>query len=187
MQLQVILLPSKATAKDAEIKKLAITLKKAGSKAVVLTGLNDKNAQLITLAINKALNSNIIDVTNTLNIRQGNDAAVAQLVSNLKSGTVAGVISYNVDPVFSLANGKEFADALKGKLSVAIAVENNDTVAASNYVLPATHFLESWGDVSISKGNYSLVQPTIQKLFKTRQIQEILLKWSGNQLPITSI
>jgi len=171
---------SKATAKDAEIKKLAITLKKAGSKAVVLTGLNDKNAQLITLAINKALNSTIIDVTNTLNIRQGNDAAVAQLVSNLKSGTVAGVISYNVDPVFSLANGKEFADALKGKLSVAIAVENNDTVAASNYVLPATHFLESWGDVSISKGNYSLVQPTIQKLFKTRQIQEILLKWSGN-------
>jgi len=171
---------SKATAKDAEIKKLAITLKKTGSKAVVLTGLNDKNAQLITLAINKALNSTIIDVTNTLNIRQGNDAAVAQLVSNLKSGTVAGVISYNVDPVFSLANGKEFADALKGKLSVAIAVENNDTVAASNYVLPATHFLESWGDVSISKENYSLVQPTIQKLFKTRQIQEILLKWSGN-------
>ena len=171
---------SKATSKDAEIKKLANTLKEAGSKAVVLTGLNDKNAQLITFAINKALNSKIIDVSNTLNVRQGNDAEVAQLVSDLKSGAVAGVISYNVDPVFSLANGKEFAAALKGKLSVAIAVENNDTVAASNYALPATHFLESWGDVSISKGNYSLVQPTIQKLFKTRQLQEILLKWSGS-------
>jgi molybdopterin-containing oxidoreductase family iron-sulfur binding subunit len=171
---------SKATSKDAEIKKLAKVLMEAGSKAVVLTGLNDKNAQLITLAINKALNSKIIDVSNTLNVRQGNDAEVAQLVSDLKSGAVAGVISYNVDPVFSLANGKEFAAALKGKLSVAIAVENNDTVAASNYVLPATHFLESWGDVSISKGNYGLVQPTIQKLFKTRQLQEILLKWSGS-------
>ena len=171
---------SKATSKDAEIKKLANTLKEAGSKAVVLTGLNDKNAQLITFAINKALNSKIIDVSNTLNVRQGNDAEVAQLVSDLKSGAVAGVISYNVDPVFSLANGKEFAAALQGKLSVAIAVENNDTVAASNYALPATHFLESWGDVSISKGNYSLVQPTIQKLFKTRQLQEILLKWSGS-------
>ena len=171
---------SKATSKDAEIKKLANTLKEAGSKAVVLTGLNDKNAQLITFAINKALNSEIIDVSNTLNVRQGNDAEVAQLVSDLKSGAVAGVISYNVDPVFSLANGKEFAAALQGKLSVAIAVENNDTVAASNYALPATHFLESWGDVSISKGNYSLVQPTIQKLFKTRQLQEILLKWSGS-------
>ena len=142
--------------------------------------MNDKNAQLITLAINKALNSEIIDVNNTLNIRQGNDADVAQLVSDLKSGKVAGVISYNVDPVYSLSNGAEFAEALKNKLSVAIAVENNDTVAASNYALPATHFLESWGDVSISEGNYSLVQPTIQKLFKTRQIQEILLKWSGD-------
>ena len=171
---------SKATDKDGQIKKLASTLKKAGSKAVVLTGLNDKNAQLITLAINKALNSEIIDVNNTLNIRQGNDADVAQLVSDLKSGKVAGVISYNVDPVYSLSNGAEFAEALKNKLSVAIAVENNDTVAASNYALPATHFLESWGDVSISEGNYSLVQPTIQKLFKTRQIQEILLKWSGD-------
>ena len=46
--------------------------------------------------------------------------------------------------------------------------------------MPATHFLESWGDVSISEGNYGLVQPTIQKLFKTRQLQETLLKWSGN-------
>ena len=174
---------SKATAKEEEIKKIASTLKKAGSKAVVLTGLNDKNAQLITLAINKALNSEIIDVNNTLNIRQGNDADVAQLVSDLKSGKVAGVISYNVDPVYSLSNGAEFAEALKNKLSVAIAVENNDTVAASNYALPATHFLESWGDVSISEGNYSLVQPTIQKLFKTRQIQEILLKWSGDSTP----
>ena len=171
---------SKATAKDAEILKLAAALKKAGSKAVVLTGLNDKNAQLITLEINRILKSEIIDVEHSLNIRQGNDTAVAQLVSDLKAGKVAGVISYNVDPVYTLANGNEFAEALKDKLSVAIAVENSETVAASNYVLPATHFLESWGDVSISEGNYGLVQPTIQQLFKTRQLQEILLQWSGN-------
>ncbi|MGB1270368.1 MAG: quinol:cytochrome C oxidoreductase, partial [Flavobacteriaceae bacterium] len=40
-------LPSKATKLDAEVKKLAADLKKAGSKGVVVTGLNDKNAQLI--------------------------------------------------------------------------------------------------------------------------------------------
>ncbi|WOC40869.1 TAT-variant-translocated molybdopterin oxidoreductase [Polaribacter sp. HL-MS24] len=171
---------SKATSKDAEILKVAAALKKAGPKAVVITGLNDINAQLIALEINRILKSEIIDVVQTLNIRQGNDTAVAQLISDLKAGKVAGVISYNVDPVYSLANGNEFAEALKNKLSVAIAVENSDTVAASNYVLPATHFLESWGDVSISEGNYSLVQPTIQQLFKTRQLQEILLQWSGN-------
>ena len=96
--------PSKATSIDATIKKLASDLKKAGSKAVVLTGLNDKNAQLITLAINKALNSEIIDVNNTLNIRQGNDAEVGQLVSDMKAGKIAGLISYNVDPIYSLSS-----------------------------------------------------------------------------------
>ena len=173
---------SKPTGKDTEIKKLAVALKKAGSKGVVLTGLNDKNAQLICLEINRVLNSEIIDVTNTLNIRQGNDKEVGQVISDLKEGKVAGLISYNIDPVYTLPKGREFAEALKGKLSIAIGVENNDTVAASNYSLPATHFLESWGDVSISEGNYGLVQPTIQKLFKTRQIQEILLKWSENSI-----
>ena len=99
MQISGNKVASKATAKDAEILKVAAALKKAGPKAVVLTGLNDKNAQLIALEINRILKSEIIDVEQSLNIRQGNDTAVAQLISDLKAGKVAGVISYNVDPV----------------------------------------------------------------------------------------
>jgi len=49
---------------------------------------------------------------------------------------------------------------------------------STQYTLPITHFLESWGDVMMTKGNYGLVQPTIQKLFNTAQFQEVLLKWS---------
>ncbi|MDP4988605.1 MAG: quinol:cytochrome C oxidoreductase, partial [Polaribacter sp.] len=56
---------SKATPVDAQVKQMAATLKKAGSKGVVMTGINDKNAQLVALAINKALNSEIVDVNNT--------------------------------------------------------------------------------------------------------------------------
>ena len=59
------------------VKTMAQELKKSGSKGVVLTGLNDKNAQLISLAINAALQSEIVDVNNTINIRQGNDTEVA--------------------------------------------------------------------------------------------------------------
>ena len=84
-------------------------MKKAGSKAVVVTGSsNDKNAQLIAMAINSALNSEIMDAANPTYNRQGNDAEVAQLVSDMKSGKVAGLITYNVDPVYSLANAAEF-------------------------------------------------------------------------------
>ena len=168
---------SKATPVDAEVKTLARELQKAGSKGVVLTGFNDKNAQLIALAINKALSSEVIDVNNTLNIRQGNDAEVTQLVADLKAGTVAGVITYNVDPVYSLAG---FSEAVKGKFSVAISTENNATASASEFALPAPHYLESWGDVMISESNFGLMQPTIQPLFNTRQVQDTLLSWSGN-------
>ena len=173
--------PSKATSVDGVVKKMATELKKSGSKGVVLTGLNDKNAQLIALAINKAINSEIIDVNNTLNIRQGDDAKVAQLVSDMKAGKIAGLISYNVDPVYSLSNSADFSEGLKKlELSVALSTENNDTVNASNFALPTPHFLESWGDTQFDEVTYGLMQPTIQPLFNTRQFQDTLLKWSGD-------
>ncbi|WP_298781072.1 TAT-variant-translocated molybdopterin oxidoreductase [uncultured Polaribacter sp.] len=173
--------PSKVTPVDSQVNDAVKALKKAGSKAVVLTGLNDKNAQLVALAINKALNSEIIDTVNTLNIRQGNDVEVAQLISDMKAGKVAGLISYNVDPLYSLANSSGFSDGLKKiELSVALSTENNETVNASNFALPTPHFLESWGDTQFDSVTYGLTQPTIQPLFNTRQIQDTLLKWSGN-------
>jgi MoCo/4Fe-4S cofactor protein with predicted Tat translocation signal len=172
---------SKETPVDAQVKIMATELKKAGSKGIVLTGLNDKNAQLIAFAINEALQSEVFDTINTINIRQGNDAEVAQLVSDMKSGKIAGLISYNVDPVYTLSNASDFSEGLKKlELSVALSTENSATVDASNYALPTPHFLESWGDTQFDAVTYGLTQPTIQPLFNTRQIQDTLLKWSGN-------
>ncbi|REH56000.1 quinol:cytochrome c oxidoreductase iron-sulfur protein precursor [Tenacibaculum gallaicum] len=176
-------LPSKTTAFDAEVKQLAKDLKKAGSKGVVVTGLNDKNAQLIALAINKALNSEVID-TETLNLRrQGNDTQVAQLVADVKGGKVKGLITYNVNPLYALANAADLAEGIKNlKLSVALSTQDDATANATQYTLPAPHNLESWGDVMAKQGVYSLMQPTIQPLFNTRQVQDVLLKWSGSSV-----
>jgi molybdopterin-containing oxidoreductase family iron-sulfur binding subunit len=174
---------SKSTPVDAEVKKIASELKKAGSKGVVLTGLNDKNAQLISLAINAALGSEIIDTNNTINIRQGNDSEVSQLVADMNAGNVAGLISYNVDPLYTLSNASGFSEGLKKvSLKVALSIENNDTVSAMDFVLPTPHYLESWGDTQFNEATYGLMQPTIQPLFNTRQFQDVLLKWSGNMV-----
>jgi molybdopterin-containing oxidoreductase family iron-sulfur binding subunit len=174
---------SKATPVDAIVKKMASELKKAGSKGIVLTGLNDKNAQLVALAINKAIGSEIIDTNNTLNIRQGNDAEVAQLVSDMKAGKIAGLVSYNVNPVYSLSNSLDFSEGLKKvALKVALSTENNETVDVMDYALPTPHFLESWGDTQFDQVTYGLMQPTIQPLFNTRQVQDILLNLSGSSV-----
>ncbi|MDG2194850.1 MAG: TAT-variant-translocated molybdopterin oxidoreductase [Polaribacter sp.] len=172
---------SKETPVDAAVKQAATQLKKAGSKGVVVTGLNDKNAQTIALAINNALQSKVLDTTVTNNVRKGNDADVAQVVADIVSGELAGLITYNVNPLYTLAAAKEVQAGLeKLKLSVALSVQNDATATAMNYVLPMSHYLESWGDVSITSGSYSLTQPTIQPLFNSRQLQDVLLKWSGN-------
>ncbi|WP_088324018.1 TAT-variant-translocated molybdopterin oxidoreductase [Polaribacter tangerinus] len=174
---------SKATPIDADIKKIAQVLKKSGSKGVVMTGVNDVNAQLISLAINKALNSEILDTKNTLNIRQGNFAAVQQLVSDMKAGKIGGVLTHNIDPIYSLPNGNDFSEGLKKvDLKVAFSVENNETVNAMQFALPTSHFLESWGDTHFKEGSFGLIQPTIQPLFNTRQLQDNLLKWSGSSV-----
>ncbi len=174
-------IPSKASPIDETIASLAKILKKSGSKSVVVTGLNDKNAQLIAFAINSALQSEVFDATTPSYKRQGNDAAVAELISGMKSGKVAGILTHNVNPLYSLADATGFSEGLKKvKLSVALSLQNDATANATQYALPMSHYLESWGDVMVTAGNYGLVQPTIHTLFNTRQLQDVLLSWSGN-------
>jgi len=176
-----ILLPSKATPQDVAIRKAAVQLKAANGKALVVTGIQDKNAQLIAMAINTALQSQAIDFVNTKNIRKGNDAKVAQLIMDMNAGTVGAVIINQANPVYTLGNSRAFTDGLKKvKLTVAFAMTPTETTKQVQFVNATPHYLESWGDVSIAKGAYSLMQPTINKLFDTRQFQEALLAWTGN-------
>ncbi len=163
------------------IQKAAAQIKKAGSKAVVITGIQDKNAQLLALAINNAINSEVIDIVVTKNVRKGNDADVAQLITDMNAGKIGAVIINNSNPIYSLPNSTEFVEGLKKvKLSVAFTMQDNETANAVQYALATPHYLESWGDVVIKKGQYSLMQPTIKPLFNTRQFQDALLTWTGS-------
>jgi len=171
-----------ATSINSAVQKAALQIKKAGSRAVVVTGMQDENAQLLALAINNHIQSKVIDPVVTRNIRFGNDDKVAQLIKDTKAGKIGAIFMYDTNPVYTLPNGNEFAEALKKvKLSVAFAMTTNETTNASQYVVATPHYLEAWGDVVIKKGHYSLMQPTINKLFDTRQFQETLLTWLGNK------
>ncbi len=163
------------------IQKAAAQIRKAGSKAVVLTGIQDKNAQLVALAINKAINSEVLDVVATKNVRHGNDADVVQLIADMNAGNIGALIINNSNPVYSLPNSAEFVEGLKKvKLSVSFSMQDNETANAVQFALATPHYLESWGDAVIKKGQYSLIQPTINPLFNTRQFQDALLTWTGS-------
>ena len=168
---------------ETAVKNAASQLKKAGSNGVVVSGIQDINAQTVVLEINETLNSKAFDPKTPIKTRQGNDKAVTQLVADMKAGKVGAIIMSGVNPVYTLANTADFVEGLKKtELSVAFSMKIDETSSKSQYIAAAPHYLESWGDVELKKGHYGLTQPTIRPLFDTRQFQDALLKWTGNNV-----
>ncbi|MBG6110526.1 molybdopterin-containing oxidoreductase family iron-sulfur binding subunit [Flavobacterium sp. CG_9.10] len=165
---------------NAEVTKAAQQLKAAGSKGVLVSGIQDKNAQLLVLAINQVLASEAFSTLGTRQIRKGSNEKVTQLINDMKAGSVHTLIMSGVNPVYTLADSKVFADALKKvKTSVNFSLKEDETALLTTIAAPAPHYLESWGDLSLTKGSYSITQPTIRPLFNTKQFQEILLSLNG--------
>jgi molybdopterin-containing oxidoreductase family iron-sulfur binding subunit len=169
---------------DKEVEKAAQQLKAAGSKGVVVTGLDDFDAQYLVLGINLALKSEAFNSSDAKLTRKGDAKAVAQLVADMNAGKVHTLIMSGVNPVYTLANSKEFVAGLgKVKLSVAFSTKEDETAVKTTIAAAASHYLESWNDVAITRSNYSIAQPTIRPLFNTKQFQEALLSWNDNATP----
>ncbi|TDD96546.1 TAT-variant-translocated molybdopterin oxidoreductase [Flavobacterium cellulosilyticum] len=164
----------------AEVTKAALQLKAAGSAGVLVSGIQDKNAQLLVLAINQALASSSFSSIGTRQIRKGSNEKVAQLVKDMKAGSVHTLIMSGVNPAYSLPNSTDFVEGLKKvSLSASFSLREDETASLTTIAAAAPHYLESWGDVSITKGNYGLTQPTIRPLFNTKQFQDLLLSVNG--------
>jgi len=165
----------------AAIDAVVAQVLKNKSNTVVVTGIDDINAQTIVLAINESLGSTAFDAAAPKYVRQGSVKAVNALIADMKAGKVGALLIDGVNPVYSLANAGDFVAGLeKVALSVAFSTTRTETTEAVQYVGAANHYLESWGDAQLKKGFYSLAQPTIKELFDSRQFQTSLLNWLGS-------
>lgn len=167
---------------NAVISVLANRLWTAKGKSLVISGSNDPNQQIIVNAINTLLENNgtTIDFGSPLLTKQAFDSEMEELVSQMNSGSIGGLILWNVNPAYDYYKPKDFRSGIKNvKLTVSISPVLNETQKHITYILPANHFLESWDDAEPKRGYFSLTQPTIRPLFDTRHPQENLMKWAG--------
>ena len=119
----------------------------------------NEDAQRAALAINQLLGSKVIDVNHATQLRQGDSSAIDQLVNNINSGKVKGVIMAGVNPAYTLPNAEAFVAGLKkAKLSLSFSMKNDETALNCQWVAAAPHYLESWGDVEMKMGHYALTQ-----------------------------
>ncbi len=171
---------TKKIANEDSVMKAAQQLKSSGVNGVLICGLQDRNAQLLVLAINQALGSIAFTTAGVRKIRQGSDQNVMQLVNDMKAGSVHTLIMSGVNPVYTLPNSADFIAGLKKtKLSVTFSLKEDETASITTVAAPAPHYLEAWGDLVLTKGTYSITQPTIRPLFNSRQFQDALLTWNG--------
>ncbi len=165
----------------ARVKSAVAHLLANKGESIVVCGSNDSNIQTLVNGLNNMLGNygKTINIDKASYSKQGSDTKVAALIKEMESGKVDALLIYGVDPVFTL--GDRFKKALgKVKTTVSFATKMDDTASVCNYVCPDNHWLESWNDANPVDGHYSLGQPTISPLFDTRQAQESILKWSGN-------
>jgi MoCo/4Fe-4S cofactor protein with predicted Tat translocation signal len=163
------------------IKLAADNLKAAGGNALVVCGSNDVHIQVIVNAINEAIGANgkTINWAITSNYKNGVDAEMVQLVADMNSGAVGAVLIHDVNPAYSYNDPKKFKDGLAKVVGVSFNGTMDETTELCKYILPSHHWLESWGDAEPKTGYFSLIQPVINPLFKTRPFQSSLIKWSS--------
>lgn len=169
---------------DAAMSAAADALVAAKGRSVVLCGSNNEGVQVLVNSINSMLGNygSTIDLAGHTWFKQGDDAAVAQLVKDMNAGAVGALLIAGVNPAYSLANAAEFKAGLgKVGLSVSFSGYADETASLCTWTCPDHHYLESWNDYQPKVGQYALAQPAIRHLFDTRQWQESLLRWSGSE------
>ncbi|WP_338811978.1 TAT-variant-translocated molybdopterin oxidoreductase [Bernardetia sp. Wsw4-3y2] len=165
---------------EKNYQQLLKDLKAANGKALVVSGSNDPDVQQLVNAINQKLGSygKTIDMQNPSYQRKGDDKQMTDFIKDLQGG--ASVIFYNCNPVYDHPRGGDIAAALpKAKLSVSTSDRVDATANFCTYLTPDRHYLESWNDAEPKAGHLSLIQPTINPIFDTRQFQDSLMTWAG--------
>ena len=170
----------------AGIEKAAKDLTANRGRGLVVCGSNNVQVQTLVNAINEAIGANgsTINWSAPLQTSQGLDTDMATLVADLEGRRVGALLIYDVNPAYDYFDAERFKKALQQlRVSVSFNGRMDETTELCKYIIPSSHFLESWGDAEPKAGYISLMQPAIAPLFKTRQFQDTLLKWSGN--PVT--
>jgi anaerobic selenocysteine-containing dehydrogenase/Fe-S-cluster-containing dehydrogenase component len=104
-------------------------------------------------------------------------ADMMSLTSYMESGGIYTLIIHGANPVYSLPESSRFKEALKKvKTVISLSSYMDETTAEADWVLPSNTPLESWGDYSPYPDVTNLMQPTMGRMFDTKQTGDILME-----------
>ena len=177
-QMEASPLPQEITEK---LQNVIVELQANRGRSIVVCGDNNPDYQVIVNGINQLLGNigETIQFNRTYNHFRGKETWREALL-NTNPGAV---IFWDTNPVYSHPMSEKIRSAIeRAPLSVAITPQPDETSEVCKFKLPAPGYLECWDDAEYKKGVVSVLQPTLHKLFNSRQAQEVFLKWMGNPI-----
>jgi len=107
--------------------------------------------------------------------RLTSDCTIPSLVADMAAGNVSTLFILGGNPVFDAPSDLNFAAALKKvRTTYALSRLATETTELCEWVIPESHFLEAWGDVTANDGTASIVQPLIEPLHDSLTTIEFL-------------
>jgi molybdopterin-containing oxidoreductase family iron-sulfur binding subunit len=108
--------------------------------------------------------------------------SLRELVNDIDANGVEALIIIGGNPTYNTPVDLklDFDRLSKVKLRAHLNLYNNETSEICHWHIPATHYLESWGDARSYDGTVTIVQPLIAPLYEGRTAHEVLALFSDN-------
>jgi MoCo/4Fe-4S cofactor protein with predicted Tat translocation signal len=165
------------TQQDNFIRVLAKDLAAARGRSIVVAGPRQPAAvHALAHQINQLLGNIGSTVTYVATRRTRPQLSqIRELTGELASGSVNTLLILGWNPAFTAPADTEFAANLsKVQNSIYLAQDFDETAAVCKWVIPAAHFLESWGDLAAPDGTVSIQQPAIEPLYGGKTAAELV-------------
>jgi Fe-S-cluster-containing dehydrogenase component/anaerobic selenocysteine-containing dehydrogenase len=102
-------------------------------------------------------------------------ASLENLCNKMREGAVSTLLMLGNNPAYTAPKDFEFQEAIKKVgTKIHLTQAENETSALCDWVLPESHYLETWGDAESNDGSISLIQPLIRPLYDSKSSLEVL-------------
>jgi len=166
------------------IAELAADLKSARGRSLVLAGNRQPVAvQQLAAAINSALGAlgqTLIGAPKTT----APALTISDLAAEIKAKKITALFILGGNPVYNAPSDLDWAGLQKSvPETIRLGYYADETSHAARWHVPATHFLENWGDGIAADYSYVAVQPMILPLFGGWSELDLLAKIAGRPKP----
>ena len=164
----------------ADIHRIAEHFASA-SAALALAGTDDPEAHKAALLINYMTGNCgktvVFQEGNLLDEPEARQIELNSLLGEMRAGKTSVLFIAGGNPEFSTSSELDFRSALnRVPLAVWCGTVPDETSAFCGLQLPIHHTLEEWSDYVPRPGVYSVGQPTMQPVFESMPIGELLIR-----------